>query len=110
MYAGGADGVSAINTVSGLMTVKSDATPWPAVGKYLFIYISKPVATPGHDVGDISFASLRGPFNFPVVDDGAKRGLRRCAPVAAAPPSADTIHNERVDSQVCFALAHRILN
>ncbi|XP_048482969.1 dihydropyrimidine dehydrogenase [NADP(+)] isoform X3 [Plutella xylostella] len=29
---GGADGVSAINTVSGLMSVKADATPWPAVG------------------------------------------------------------------------------
>ncbi|KOB68976.1 Dihydropyrimidine dehydrogenase [Operophtera brumata] len=32
-HQGGASGVSAINTVSGLMTVKSDATPWPAVGK-----------------------------------------------------------------------------
>ncbi|CAH0397772.1 unnamed protein product [Chilo suppressalis] len=31
-YEGGASGVSAINTVSGLMSVKSDATPWPAVG------------------------------------------------------------------------------
>ncbi|CAH0750695.1 unnamed protein product [Diatraea saccharalis] len=31
-YEGGASGVSAINTVSGLMTVRSDATPWPAVG------------------------------------------------------------------------------
>lgn len=29
---GGADGVTAINTVSGLMTINSDATPWPAVG------------------------------------------------------------------------------
>lgn len=29
---GGADGVTAINTVSGLMNVKSDSTPWPAVG------------------------------------------------------------------------------
>ncbi|XP_004932559.2 dihydropyrimidine dehydrogenase [NADP(+)] [Bombyx mori] len=32
-YEGGANGVSAINTVSGLMSVKADATPWPAVGK-----------------------------------------------------------------------------
>ncbi|KAG6449002.1 hypothetical protein O3G_MSEX005801 [Manduca sexta] len=32
-YEGGASGVSAINTVSGLMTVKADATPWPAVGR-----------------------------------------------------------------------------
>ncbi|XP_022126972.2 dihydropyrimidine dehydrogenase [NADP(+)] [Pieris rapae] len=31
-YEGGASGVSAINTVSGLMTVKADATPWPGVG------------------------------------------------------------------------------
>ncbi|GBP19975.1 Dihydropyrimidine dehydrogenase [Eumeta japonica] len=31
-HEGGADGVSAINTVSGLMSVKPDATPWPAVG------------------------------------------------------------------------------
>ncbi|KAL4708710.1 hypothetical protein ACJJTC_017389 [Scirpophaga incertulas] len=31
-YEGGANGVSAINTVSGLMSMKPDATPWPAVG------------------------------------------------------------------------------
>uniref|UniRef100_A0A2H1VIP2 Dihydropyrimidine dehydrogenase [NADP(+)] n=1 Tax=Spodoptera frugiperda TaxID=7108 RepID=A0A2H1VIP2_SPOFR len=31
-YEGGASGVSAINTVSGLMSVRPDATPWPAVG------------------------------------------------------------------------------
>ncbi|RZF40963.1 hypothetical protein LSTR_LSTR013218 [Laodelphax striatellus] len=30
---GKADGVSAINTVSGLMGLKSDNSPWPAVGK-----------------------------------------------------------------------------
>ncbi|XP_071451994.1 dihydropyrimidine dehydrogenase [NADP(+)], partial [Hetaerina americana] len=29
---GGADGVSAINTVSGLMSLRGDGTPWPAVG------------------------------------------------------------------------------
>lgn len=29
---GGADGVSAINTVSGLMSLRADGTPWPAVG------------------------------------------------------------------------------
>nr|XP_008958791.2 dihydropyrimidine dehydrogenase [NADP(+)] isoform X2 [Pan paniscus] len=29
---GGANGVTATNTVSGLMGLKSDATPWPAVG------------------------------------------------------------------------------
>lgn len=29
---GGADGVTATNTVSGLMGLKSDGTPWPAVG------------------------------------------------------------------------------
>lgn len=29
---GGADGVTAINTVSGLMTINSDGSPWPAVG------------------------------------------------------------------------------
>ncbi|XP_046428918.1 dihydropyrimidine dehydrogenase [NADP(+)] [Neodiprion fabricii] len=31
-YEGKADGVSAINTVSGLMGVKADGSPWPAVG------------------------------------------------------------------------------
>lgn len=31
-YKGKADGVSAINTVSGLMSVQADALPWPAVG------------------------------------------------------------------------------
>ncbi|KZC14706.1 Dihydropyrimidine dehydrogenase [NADP(+)], partial [Dufourea novaeangliae] len=31
-YEGHADGVSAINTVSGLMGLHADATPWPAVG------------------------------------------------------------------------------
>nr|CAD7266058.1 unnamed protein product [Timema shepardi] len=30
---GGADGVSAINTVQGLMEVKANSIPWPAVGK-----------------------------------------------------------------------------
>lgn len=30
---GGADGVTATNTVSGLMGLKGDASPWPAVGK-----------------------------------------------------------------------------
>ncbi len=29
---GKADGVSAINTVQGLMSLRSDGTPWPAVG------------------------------------------------------------------------------
>lgn len=29
---GGASGVSAINTVSGLMNLKADGTPWPSVG------------------------------------------------------------------------------
>ena len=29
---GGADGVTAINTVSGLMGLQSDAAAWPAVG------------------------------------------------------------------------------
>lgn len=29
---GKADGVSAINTVSGLMSLNPDGTPWPAVG------------------------------------------------------------------------------
>lgn len=32
-YEGGADGVSAINTLSGLMGLKADASPWPAVGR-----------------------------------------------------------------------------
>ncbi|XP_058793029.1 dihydropyrimidine dehydrogenase [NADP(+)] [Phymastichus coffea] len=31
-YEGKADGVSAINTVQGLMSVKADGIPWPAVG------------------------------------------------------------------------------
>lgn len=31
-HEGGADGVTAINTVSGLMSVKSDSSPWPAIG------------------------------------------------------------------------------
>ncbi|KAA0719089.1 Dihydropyrimidine dehydrogenase [NADP(+)] [Triplophysa tibetana] len=30
---GGADGVTATNTVSGLMAIKADATPWPGVGR-----------------------------------------------------------------------------
>lgn len=30
---GGADGVTATNTVSGLMGLRADGTPWPAVGK-----------------------------------------------------------------------------
>ncbi|CAH2106153.1 unnamed protein product [Euphydryas editha] len=30
---GGAYGVSAINTVSGLMSIRADATPWPKVGR-----------------------------------------------------------------------------
>jgi dihydropyrimidine dehydrogenase (NADP+) len=33
LVAGGADGVSAINTLSGLMGLKADASPWPAVGR-----------------------------------------------------------------------------
>ena len=32
-YEGGADGVTATNTVSGLMEVDADAAPWPKVGK-----------------------------------------------------------------------------
>lgn len=32
-YNGGADGVTAINTVSGLMTISPDGKPWPAIGK-----------------------------------------------------------------------------
>ncbi|EFA82215.1 dihydropyrimidine dehydrogenase [Heterostelium album PN500] len=32
-YNGGATGVTAINTVSGLMSLKGDASPWPAIGK-----------------------------------------------------------------------------
>ncbi|GFS94713.1 dihydropyrimidine dehydrogenase [Nephila pilipes] len=32
-YRGKADGVTVTNTVSGLMDLKSDATPWPAIGK-----------------------------------------------------------------------------
>lgn len=32
-HEGGADGVTAINTVSGLMTIGPDGKPWPAVGK-----------------------------------------------------------------------------
>lgn len=31
-FAGGADGVTATNTVSGLMGLRADGTPWPAVG------------------------------------------------------------------------------
>lgn len=31
-YEGGASGVTAINTVSGLMNLRGDGTPWPAVG------------------------------------------------------------------------------
>ena len=31
-FLGGADGVTATNTVSGLMELKADGTPWPAVG------------------------------------------------------------------------------
>lgn len=30
---GGADGVTAVNTVSGLMSIRPDGRPWPAVGK-----------------------------------------------------------------------------
>lgn len=32
MFKGGASGVSAINTVSGLMSLNSNGEPWPAVG------------------------------------------------------------------------------
>lgn len=32
-YKGKADGVSAINTVSGLMGLRADATAWPGVGE-----------------------------------------------------------------------------
>ncbi|GLH06744.1 Dihydropyrimidine dehydrogenase [NADP(+)] [Gryllus bimaculatus] len=32
-YEGGASGVSAINTISGLMGLKADGSPWPAVGQ-----------------------------------------------------------------------------
>ncbi|KAK1879285.1 Dihydropyrimidine dehydrogenase [NADP(+)] [Dissostichus eleginoides] len=32
-HEGGADGVTATNTVSGMMGLKADASPWPAVGK-----------------------------------------------------------------------------
>jgi len=32
LITGKADGVTAINTLSGLMGLHSDATPWPAVG------------------------------------------------------------------------------
>ncbi|CAB1326009.1 unnamed protein product, partial [Coregonus sp. 'balchen'] len=30
---GGADGVTATNTVSGMMGLKADSTPWPGIGK-----------------------------------------------------------------------------
>jgi len=33
MFVGGADGVTATNTVSGLMALKADATPWPGIGR-----------------------------------------------------------------------------
>lgn len=32
MSIGGADGVTATNTVSGLMGLKADGSPWPSVG------------------------------------------------------------------------------
>uniref|UniRef100_A0A671S358 Dihydropyrimidine dehydrogenase [NADP(+)] n=1 Tax=Sinocyclocheilus anshuiensis TaxID=1608454 RepID=A0A671S358_9TELE len=32
-YEGGVDGVTATNTVSGLMALKADATPWPGIGR-----------------------------------------------------------------------------
>lgn len=32
-FIGGANGVTATNTVSGLMGLKADGTPWPAVGR-----------------------------------------------------------------------------
>lgn len=32
-HAGGANGVTAVNTVSGLMTIGADGKPWPAVGR-----------------------------------------------------------------------------
>lgn len=37
LFIGGASGVSAINTVSGLMTIKADGNPWPAVGKCVLL-------------------------------------------------------------------------
>lgn len=33
MFTGGADGVTAINTVSGLMGLKANSKAWPAIGK-----------------------------------------------------------------------------
>lgn len=32
LFEGGANGVAAINTISGLMNLKADTTPWPSVG------------------------------------------------------------------------------
>ncbi|CAB1340832.1 unnamed protein product, partial [Coregonus sp. 'balchen'] len=32
-HEGGADGVTATNTVSGLMGLKADGTPWPGIGR-----------------------------------------------------------------------------
>lgn len=32
-FIGGADGVTATNTVSGMMGLKADGAPWPSVGK-----------------------------------------------------------------------------
>ena len=32
-HTGGADGVTATNTVSGLMHIRSDSTAWPSVGR-----------------------------------------------------------------------------
>ncbi|CDQ95256.1 unnamed protein product [Oncorhynchus mykiss] len=32
-HEGGADGVTATNTVSGMMGLKADSTPWPGIGK-----------------------------------------------------------------------------
>lgn len=32
LFIGGADGVTATNTVSGLMGLKADGSPWPSVG------------------------------------------------------------------------------
>lgn len=33
MGVGGADGVTATNTVSGLMGLKADGSPWPGIGR-----------------------------------------------------------------------------
>jgi Dihydroorotate dehydrogenase len=71
VFPGKADGVSAINTVSGLMSLSADGNPWPAVGtKKLTTYggVSGNATRP---MGLKAVSSIAKMFpNFPILGIG----------------------------------------